>query len=128
MNIPDVTMDTVYRKGKRNPGGKPRPVVLKLVKQWDKDRILRAKRSWPEVTIREDLTPEEQAKRRMANDLAKKIKDHGKDAYAKGARVVVEGKEISLEQAKAFLASFRNRQTGTPLPSLLDLDFGHGSQ
>ena len=115
MRIPDVTMDTIFRKGKRNPGGKPRPVVLKLVKQWDKERILRAKQHWPGVTIREDLTPEELAKRRLINDLVKKIKDQGREAYRKGGRVVVEGKEMSVEQAKALLASTRSSQYDTPL-------------
>ena len=128
MNIPDATLDTVYRTGKRNPGGKPRPIVLKLVKKWDKDRILRAKRNWIGVIIREDLTPEEIAARRMASDVARKLNDLGKDAYAKRDRVVVEGKEISLEHAKSYLASTRNRQSNTPLPSLMDFEFGQGSQ
>ena len=80
MNIPDATEDLVYRKGMRILGLE-RPVILRLVRLWDKERILKAKKMWNGVSIREDLPPEIIRKSKTTGESVTLAEDRGKRSF-----------------------------------------------
>ena len=119
LRLTDVIIDLVYRKGQRD-SEKTRPVILRLVKLWDRERILKAKRNWSEVSIREDLTPEQRQERKIIGSLVSKAKSQGKEASHERTYAIIEGTKISYEQAKQGLETYAARSARNHQTDLMD--------
>ncbi len=87
MGIHGIEVDDIYRLGKRKNNGKPRPLLVKLIRNYQKRSVMKEKKKLKgeKIYINEDLTFEE---RKVEKTLRDKYRDFSKGSkdYRMGIR------------------------------------------
>ena len=101
MGFTNVAMDKVSRIGSQS--GKPRHTKVRLIKQFDKDRILQGRNQHGATKIHEDLPAETRKVRKIIGEFVGLMRSQGKDAKFRGDHAIVENSKISYPEAQKIL-------------------------
>ena len=81
IGVADVLFDDMYRIGK--PGSKSRPLMIKLLRFWDKRKIIRNKLKGTKVFINDDLGKEDKARNSILRNHLKTLQKQDKTKTGK---------------------------------------------
>ncbi|XP_052742166.1 uncharacterized protein LOC112048177 [Bicyclus anynana] len=92
LNLEDYEVNKMYRIGKDNSGGKPRPILFSFVSEWKKNEVMKRKKNFKDVHVAEDYTKEVLEKRKMLQPQLIEERKKGNFAYLKFDKLVIKGK------------------------------------
>ena len=110
-------IDCIYRMGPKRQGVNKRPVMLTFPFISYKHEILRNiyklknDEKWKGVFLQDDLTPEEQVKRKETRAIYAYAKAKGLDVKMKGSRLVVDGVRYNHNEKLPHNLSIQNAKT-----------------
>ncbi|XP_013178010.1 PREDICTED: uncharacterized protein LOC106125378 [Papilio xuthus] len=105
INMEDFEINNVYRIGKKNTEGKPRPVLLSFVNLWKKNEVMKARKNLKDTYITEDYPKAVLEKRKMLQNKLKEERMKGNFAYIKYDKLVVKENNISNDKRKREISS-----------------------
>lgn len=119
--IEELEINNIYRIGKKNPDGKPRPVLLSFVNLWKKNDVMKVRKNLKDIYITEDYSKEVLEKRKILQAKLKEERMKGNFAYLKYDKLVVKENNTSNEKRKREISSSprdkthaKKQQVGTP--------------
>lgn len=103
MSIHGVEVDDIYRIGKKKNNGKPRPILVKLLRSYQKKNIMREKKQLKgaKIYINDDLTFDE---RKVEKALRDKYRDMAKDN--KDCRMGIRNGKMTVWKSGAKFAEY----------------------
>jgi hypothetical protein len=100
--VEKIQIDNIYRLGRQNNDGTPRPVLVKLVRNLDKKVIMAKKNNLikEKIFISDDLTPMEQFQKRLLQTHLRAIKASDPDLRGtiRGNSLHVKKNDITINQ------------------------------
>lgn len=120
INIEAFEINNIFRIGKRNPGVKPRPVLLSFVNAWKKNEVMKVRKDLKDIYITEDYTKEVLEKRKLLQNRLNEERTKGNIAYLKYDKLVVKEINTNKEKRKREISSSprdntqAKKQTWTP--------------
>ena len=110
-------VDTIYRMGPKRQGTNKRPIMLTFPFISYKHEILRNiyklknDEKWRGVFLQDDMTPDEQKKRKETRAIYAYAKAKGLDVKMKGSRLVVDGVKYNHNEELPHNLSIENAKT-----------------
>ncbi|XP_048585390.1 uncharacterized protein LOC125568075 [Nematostella vectensis] len=115
-NPQNIGFHAVHRLGKPRDGGKPRPIIARVISRQDRDLDFRKKRKlvgstrYPGVYITDDFQREIQRERIILIKAMEKAKAMGKQAKCSGAHYMLTATHTRLRRYLRYTGKCKNRR------------------
>lgn len=100
INLENHEINNIYRIGRINENGKPRPLLVSLVSGWKKVEIMKSKKKLKEAYITEDYSKETLEIRKSLQSKLKEERQKGNLAFIKYDKLIVKENSRTTDKRK----------------------------